>query len=207
MRIAIIGAGSVGRALAEGWSRAGHEPVFGVRDPAAAKADSTPRLAVPEAAASAAVVVLATPWPETRKAIQAAGDLTGKTIIDCTNPLRMGADGLELELGLTTSAGEMVAQWAPGASVFKSMNQVGANVMSVAANFGPPKPLMFVAGDDAKGKQVVLGLISDLGFEALDAGPLKNSRLLEPLAMLWIDRALMRGGGRDFAFALTLPRK
>jgi predicted dinucleotide-binding enzyme len=62
---------------------------------------------------------------------------------------------------------------------------------------------MFVAGDDEGRKPAVMGLVRDLGFEAIDAGPLHNARLLEPLAMLWIDQALNRGRGRDFAFALV----
>ena len=62
-------------------------------------------------------------------------------------------------------------------------------------------PTMFVAGDDAGRKAVVLGLVRDLGFEAIDAGPLANSRLLEAFAMLWIEQALARGAGRRFAFA------
>jgi 8-hydroxy-5-deazaflavin:NADPH oxidoreductase len=65
---------------------------------------------------------------------------------------------------------------------------------------------MFVAGDDEQNKPVVLKLVGDLGFEAVDAGPLRMARLLEPYAMLWIDQALNRGAGRDFAFARTQRR-
>lgn len=205
MKIAIIGAGNVGKALATGWRKAGHDIRFGVRD-ASRDRGGVPALPVMEAAAAAEVVVIATPWPATRAAIQSAGDLTGRIVIDCTNPLEAGQDGLHLVVGFETSAGEQVAQWARGASVFKTLNQVGANVMADARAFGPPAPVMFVAGDDATRKPTVLSLVADLGFEALDAGPLKNARLLEPFAMLWIDRALVRGGGRDFAFAIT-PRR
>ncbi len=62
---------------------------------------------------------------------------------------------------------------------------------------------MFVGGDDAAGKPVVMNLVSDLGFQAIDAGPLSSARLLEPLAMLWIELALKRGHSRDFAFAVV----
>jgi predicted dinucleotide-binding enzyme len=74
--------------------------------------------------------------------------------------------------------------------------------MAKAAKY-PVKPLMPVAGDDAARKAVVMGLIGALGFDPVDAGPLKNARLLEPFAMLWIDQAMKRGRGRDFAFALV----
>jgi predicted dinucleotide-binding enzyme len=202
MKIAIIGAGHVGQALAEGWSRVGHGVTFGVRDPKKPVAGDTPRHTVAEAAATAEVVVLATPWGEAENAIRAAGSLTGKTVVDCTNPLGMGPAGLHLVLGHDTSAGEEVAGWAKGAAVFKTLNQCGFAVMREAHSYGPPRPVMFVAGDDGARKPAVQGLVADLGFEAVDGGPLRNARLLEPLAMAWIDRS-MSGRDRDFAFALT----
>ena len=123
-------------------------------------------------------------------------------MIDCTNPLGMGSDGLGLVLGYETSGGEQVASWASGASVFKSFNQTGAENMDKASRF-PVRPVMFVAGDDAAAKPTVLALVSKIGFEAVDAGPLRIARLLEPYGMLWIDQVLKRGRGADFAFALA----
>ena len=123
-------------------------------------------------------------------------------MIDCTNPLGMGPEGLQLVLGFNTSAGEQVAGWAPGAFVFKTLNTTGAGNMAKAAQYAI-KPMMLVAGDAAAKKPVVMELLSKLGFDPVDAGPLKNSRLLEPFAMVWIDQAMKRGRGRDFAFALA----
>jgi predicted dinucleotide-binding enzyme len=205
MRIAIIGAGNVGSALGRGWSSAGEDVVYGVPNPGDPKYASLPkeRLRIPpEAARNAEIIVLATPWPATEAAVKSLGDLSGKIIIDCTNPLGMGPDGLQLVLGHTTSAGEQVASWAAGASVFKALNQIGADSMDKAALF-PIRPVMFVASDDESRKPAVLELIAKLGFAAVDAGPLRIARLLEPYGMLWIDQALNRGRGRDFAFALT----
>ncbi|HEY6704199.1 MAG TPA: hypothetical protein VI010_08880, partial [Xanthobacteraceae bacterium] len=68
----------------------------------------------------------------------------------------------------------------------------------------PIKPVMLVAGDDAGRKPGVMQLVGKLGFEPVDAGPLKNARLLEPFAMVWIDQAMKRG--RDFTFALVNMR-
>jgi predicted dinucleotide-binding enzyme len=62
---------------------------------------------------------------------------------------------------------------------------------------------MYVAGDDASRKPQVLSLVSDLGFRAVDAGPLRMARLLEPMAMLWIHMAVNRGEALSYAFALT----
>jgi predicted dinucleotide-binding enzyme len=126
----------------------------------------------------------------------------GKIVIECTNPLGMGPDGLQLVLGFDTSAGEQVASWAAGAFVFKTLNTTGAGNMARAAEY-PVNPLMLVAGDDAAKKAVVMELVGALGFEPVDAGQLKNARLLEPFAMIWIDQAMKRGRGRDFAFALA----
>ncbi len=67
--------------------------------------------------------------------------------------------------------------------------------------------VMFVAGDEETGKQAVLQLVGDIGFEALDAGPLRNARLLEPFAMVWIDQAFNRGRGRDFALTIDHARE
>ncbi|MGH7012971.1 MAG: NADPH-dependent F420 reductase [Stellaceae bacterium] len=109
---------------------------------------------------------------------------------------------MSLEIGHNVSAGERVAQWAKGASVFKTLNHTRAHNMTNIARY-KIKPAMFVAGDAAAKKPAVLKLIGDLGFEAIDAGPLTNARLLEPLAMLWIDQAMVCGRGRDFTFAVV----
>ena len=206
MRIAIIGAGNVGSALGQGWAKRGHEVRYGVRNPADAKYRDLPVASPVDAAANAEAIILATPWPATEAAVKGLGNLAGRVVIDCTNPLGMGPDGLGLVLGHSISGGEMVAQWAPGASVFKAFNTTGFNNMADLSGYAIA-PVMFVAGDDAAKKPTVMGLVWDLGFEAIDAGPLRNARLLEPFGMLWIDQALNRGMGRDFAFAVVRKGK
>jgi 8-hydroxy-5-deazaflavin:NADPH oxidoreductase len=201
--IAVIGAGQVGRSLGLAWRKTGHVVMFGLRDPFDERyADLAPLVGRnEEVVARSDVIVLATPWGAAEAAIAACGDLDGKVVLDCTNPLAFtAAEGLHLALGFETSGAERVAGWARGAKVFKTLNQTGAENMGTARDFGSP-PMMFVAGDDADARPDVLGLVRDLGFEALDAGPLRNARLLEPLAMLWIDQA--RVHGRDFAFSIT----
>ena len=128
------------------------------------------------------------------------GDIKGKIILDTTNPLTRGPDGIALEIGHSISAGEKVQGWAVGASVFKTLNTTGFGNMANPV-FNGVKSVMFVAGDDVANKPKVINLVGDLGFEVIDAGPLRNARLLEAHAMLWIDLALVRGQGRDFAFA------
>ena len=208
MKIAIIGAGSVGGTLGQAWAKKGHDVFFGVRRP---DDDKTRQLVgaigrkaqagtVAQAAAFGDVIVLATPWDGTEAAIRAAGDLAGKTIIDCTNPLKADLSGLAL--GFTTSGAEQVAQWARGARVFKAFNSVGSNVMANPVIDGR-RTVMFICGDDDSIKPTVLQLTTDVGFEAVDAGKLAVARLLEPLAMLWIHLAFTTSTGRDFGFALV----
>jgi predicted dinucleotide-binding enzyme len=208
MRIAVIGAGSVGGTLGHAWIERGEDVVWGLRNPGDPKYAALPKervKAAAEAVKRAEVVVIATPWSAAEAAIKTLGSLAGKIVIDCMNPLGMGPDGLQLVLGFNTSAGEQVASWAPGAFVFKTLNTTGAANMAKAADY-PVKPVMLVAGDDAGKKLVVMELVGKLGFEPADAGPLKNARLLEPFAMLWIDQAMKRGRGREFAFALVNRR-
>lgn len=201
MRIAIIGAGNVGKALGGSWAKAGHDVVYGVRNPADPKYAALAAAPVAAAVKDAVAIVLATPWPATEAALGSAGNLSGKLLLDATNPLAPGPGGYGLAVGYTISGGEMVAQWAKGASVFKTLNTTGYSNMADTGRY-PAKPVMFFAGDDATQKATVTALLKDLGFEPVDAGPLVNARLLEPYAMLWIDLALKRGQGRDFAFAL-----
>ena len=145
------------------------------------------------------MVVLTTPWNATQAAIQNAGYLSGKILVDCTNPLKPDLSGLTI--GLDASAAEQIASWARGARVVKCFNTTGAENMT-SPRFGADLAVMFIAGDDDAAKAIVVKLGDELGFEMVDAGALSIARLLEPVAMLWIHLAYRRGLGRDFAFKL-----
>lgn len=208
MRIAIIGTGNVGSALARRLAGSGHAVTLGTRDasrpgPRVLAAATGAALASPRAAvADADLVILALPWSATEMALLELGSLAGKIVVDCMNPLAMAEGRLGLTLGHTTSGGEMVAGWLPGARVVKTLNQVGAEVIAGAADF-PRRPVMLMAGDDDDAKATVTGLLGDLGFDSLDAGGLAQARLLEPFGMLWINQAMARGKGRQWAFAVV----
>lgn len=195
MKIAIIAAGRVGSTLGKAWAKRGHDIFFGVRNPKQLEFQSG---TVAEAATFGQVVVLATPWPGTEAAVRAAGDLRGKIIIDCTNPLKQ--DGSGLEVGFNSSGAEQVAQWAKGAKVVKPFNTTGSNNMADPVINGI-RTVMFVCGDDKAAKATVMQLAAEIGFDAVDAGRLKQARLLEPWAMMWISLAY-GGMGRDIGFAL-----
>jgi len=207
MRIAIIGAGNVGGTLGTAWAAKGHEVSFGVRHPSSAKVQALVSAAgnraravsLRDAAAAAEVVVLATPWNAAEAALKEGGDLSGKVVIDATNPLKSGLSGLAI--GHSTSAGEQVAGWAPRARVVKAFNTIGAAHMA-DPRFGTQRASMFICGNDTGAKTTVAGLASELGFDPVDCGPLTQARLLEPLAMLWISLAYAYGAGPNIGFAL-----
>jgi 8-hydroxy-5-deazaflavin:NADPH oxidoreductase len=207
MNVGIIGAGSVGGALGKRWAAAGHKIKFGVRD--AAKPDVQRLLrdcgrdavagTVADAVQFGELVVLTTPFPAAQAALESSGDLTGKIVVDCTNPLKPDLSGLSI--GHHTSAAEQVASWAKGARVVKCFNTTGANNME-NPTYPDGRPVMFCCGDDAGANAAVMKLGADAGFEMIDAGKLEIARLLEPLAMLWIHLAYRGGLGREFAFRL-----
>lgn len=202
MRIAILGAGLVGQALGSAWTRLGHSVVFGVPYPSQPKYERVAgRIGtVPEAVAGADAIVLAVPWHAAQEALKAAGDLSGRVLIDCTNPLTKGEEGYGL-MAAALSGGERVANWASGARVCKTLNQTSWENMADATGY-PAQPAMFVACDDPAAKRLTMELVSCLGFEPIDAGALRMARFLEPLAVLWLELATHRGLGRGIAFGL-----
>jgi predicted dinucleotide-binding enzyme len=207
MKVAILGNGAAGQALARGFIALGHQVTFGSREPAGATAQKAlaaapgARAATFAAAAKEAeLAVLATPWSGTRNALELASAqaLAGKVLIDVTNPLEMGDGGPKLALGFTTSAGEQVQAWAPQAKVVKAFNTVGNGLMV------KPKlaqtPTMFIAGNDAGAKDSVSKLLGQFGWQASDLGGIENARLLEPFALVWIKHAFKNNA---WMFALT----
>lgn len=204
MRIAVIGAGRVGMAVGVAAQRAGHDVVFGSRDPdRLAGLGSVGRAMLPpDAARDAEIIVLALPFAVAEAVAMSLGPLTGKIVIDCMNPIAPGPDGLGPIVGLQLSGGEQVARWLPQARVVKTLNQVGAEIMADAKTYALP-PVQFIAGDDLAAKGIVAGLLSEIGFAPLDAGGIATARLLEGLALLWINQAITRKRGRTWAFSVV----
>jgi predicted dinucleotide-binding enzyme len=194
MRVAIIGAGNVGKTLGSGWKAAGHEVIYGSREP---KGDDV--VGIRAAVEKGDVVVLTTPWAGVTSALEAAGDFGGKPLVDVTNPI---APGFTLAVGQTSSGAEKVAELAKNARVVKAFNTTGVENMA-NPRYGARKALMALAGDDADANAKVAGLATDLGFEAVVLPSLSRARVLEPFAMLWIKLALQLGHGRGIAFGIA----
>lgn len=196
--IAIIGAGNVGSSVGGAAAQAGHNVLFGARDPNSPKTQAALQsvpgakaLPIAAAVAAADLVLLAAPNTASADAIAAGGDWRGKVLMDATNRFTPGK---------SASLAEEIAGLAQGARVVKAFNAMGSNVMSDPV-FGDQRADLFICGDDAAAKALVTRFSQSIGFETVDCGPLSNAHLLEALAQLWV--SLARGGmGRDIAFKL-----
>jgi 8-hydroxy-5-deazaflavin:NADPH oxidoreductase len=201
MKIGIIGSGSVGNALGDSWRAKRHDVVYGSRTPQISS-DGRRFLPIREAIAASEIVILAVPYPAVNEVLSSQ-NVSGKIVIDCTNPIASGAKpvpgGFDLAIGFTTSAGEEVAKLAKGACVVKAFNTTGFDNMH-DPRYGSTRLTMFYAGDDEAAKEKARQLIGDIGFDPVDAGPLKMARYLEPMALLRINLAMKMG--TDIAFQL-----
>jgi NADPH-dependent F420 reductase len=198
--IALIGTGNVGGALGRRFAENGHTVVYGSRDPGQADVvalvEITGHGAVAvspaEAATRSRVVVLAVPWSATEDVVRGLGDLSGKIIVDPTNPRVMAADGFAdyppaLE---QDSNAERIARLAPGAEVVKAFSTLGFETMLDPAVAEGPVTIPLV-GDDRAAKALVGDLAREIGLEAVDVGPLRHARIIEGLHYL---RANALGG-------------
>jgi predicted dinucleotide-binding enzyme len=181
MKIAVLGAGNVGKALGEALAAGGHDVVYGVRDPK--RSEAKPAKTVADAIQDSEAVILATPYDATGALVREnATVLAGKIVIDATNPLKPDLSGLSLTGDV--SGTELLQREAPSALLFKAFNTTGYGNMQ-NPDYPQGRAVMFVAGP------------------AVDAGDLAQARLLEPLAMLWIKLAFAKGFGVDCAFVLA----
>jgi 8-hydroxy-5-deazaflavin:NADPH oxidoreductase len=182
MRIGVVGAGRIGGNAARLFVQAGHEVMLSFsRDPAklAARADEIgARTGTPaEAAAFGEVVMLSVPWTVVADALEAAGSLDGKIVIDTTNQFAAGGVQ-EIPDGLT--AAEFNQTRMPGARLVKAYNTLTAGFQAEAAGrTGKDRVVMFMCGDDADAKAVVAGLIEDSGFTPVDMGGLADATPME----------------------------
>ena len=200
MNVTLIGTGNMGSALAKHLVAARHSLTLTGRDTAkgGALAQSTGAKFESDAPAKGAeVVIVATGYGDAISALRNAGDLTGKTIIDITNPLT--PDYMGLTVGHSTSAAEEIQKAFPSAHVVKAFNTVFAQVLASGPTLSGVTVPVYLAGDDAGAKAVVEGLVKSMGFSAVDAGGLKNARYLEPLGGLNIYFGYGAGRGTSIA--------
>ncbi|MBL8020722.1 MAG: NAD(P)-binding domain-containing protein [Leptospirales bacterium] len=202
MKIAVIGTGNVGSALAEKWADAGHEIFLGVRDTAnfkgkeLLKLKGVTALETKAAVAAAEVILIAAPAPVAAEVAASLGDTTGKVIIDAMNVVAGRGPA-----GFKSTAPAILAH-TQARDVVKAFNTTGFNNIK-APNYAGTAIDAFVAGSSARGKEIAKRLALDAGFAACyDVGGDDKFELMEQFAFFWINLAMMQGLGRDIAFKL-----
>jgi NADPH-dependent F420 reductase len=205
-KVAIIGAGNVGGGLGVNLSKRGLAVKFGVRPEANVKAllaqckDASASAPI-EAAAWGDVIFLAVPGSAAVEVARSlSGSLAGKVVVDCNNPL-VWKEGPVWDPPAEGSLAAAIAKVAPGARVVKGFNTFGAEFHKDPGQTGAPA-YVYLAGDDAAAKKVVMDVATQGGFHPIDAGPLRNASVLENVAMLWIHLATVGGQGRGFTFVM-----
>jgi len=197
--IAIIGTGDVAKALGPEFAAQGHTIIYGSRSPSNNKvtalieqtghdASATTQA---DAAANADIIVLAVPGLLVEEITKSLGDLSGKIIIDPTNPIKRTST--EFEHGVETSNAEIIQAAAPGAYVVKAFNSLNWKTMIDPDNSGGPVSILLV-GDSDSAKETVAALVEGMGLEAIDLGGIKNAHWVEGMLILWLNN---RYGPRD----------
>jgi 8-hydroxy-5-deazaflavin:NADPH oxidoreductase len=207
MRIGILGSGLMGGKFGTIFARAGHEVVFSYArgkeklKRLARGARGNARAGTPgEAAREAHALLLAVHWSRIDDVLNQAGDLSGKVIVSCSLP--MNADSTDLVLAHTSSGAEALAKKAPRARVVSAFNTVPSEVLFgvFEARRRARRPGLVYCGDDPGSKRIAARLIRDVGFDPVDAGPLRIARYTEPFALLVAELAYEGKGGPELAY-------
>ena len=200
MKIAILGAGNVGGALAKGWAKAGHTIFLGVRDTSAEKVQNLLRfnsniqaMSVTEAAQNAEVILISLPTSTVVNVAKQLGSLKDKVVIDATNAISQKPDPYP-------HAVKALKELTDCPNIVKCFNSTGFENMENPL-YGEIACDMFVAGDSTKGKEIARQLSDDLGFaECYDFGGDERIPLLEQMALAWVNLAIFQKEGRHLAF-------
>ena len=207
MRIGILGSGLMGAKLGTIWARAGHDVVFSYArteqklKKLAREAGRNAKAGTPaDAARDADALLLAVHWSRVDDVLKQAGDLSGKTIVTCSLP--MNADDSALAIAHTSSGAEALAKKVPKARVVSAFGTVPSEVFFgvFAARRKKVRPSLVYCGDEAKSKKLAAELIRDVGFEPVDAGPLRIARYAEPFTLLIAQLAYEGDEGPELAY-------
>ncbi|HEY9422289.1 MAG TPA: NAD(P)-binding domain-containing protein [Thermoanaerobaculia bacterium] len=184
-KVAIVGNGSVGNALLRGLERAGYQTRMGEKGKSR------------EAMEWADAVVLAVPFTALDSVLKEVGTAAdGKLLVDVTNAL---TQDMQPALGFSTSGAEELQKKASTARVVKAFNMVFAKHMD-SGRLNDQQLTLFAAGDDEEARETVLQMARDIGFDAVNAGPLRNARWLESLGFLNIQLGYVLGNGPATGF-------
>jgi len=201
MKVGILGSGDVAKTLGNGFLQHGHDVMLGTREPAKltdwTKQNAKGRVgSFSEAATFGELVVLAVKGSVAENALRAAGvaNLTGKPVIDVTNPIadQPPVNGvLKFFTTLDESLMERLQREFDAVRFVKAFNSVG-NARMVNPQYKGGKPTMFICGNDEAAKKTVRGILDQFGWEAADMGKAESARAIEPLCMLWCIPGFLR---------------
>jgi hypothetical protein len=202
--IAVIGTGNVAGALGPAFAEQGHTIVYGSRDPSSESAqalvartgDGASVTSSSAAVVGAEIVVLAVPGLMVDEITRSLGDLSGKIIIDPTNPLSRNSDGL-FEHAAETSNTEIIQAAAPGSFVVKAFNTLNWKTMVDPESSGGPVSIP-LAGNSADAKKTVAVLVENMGLKPIDVGLAESAFWLEGMLILWINNQYVNGPAFDF---------
>jgi predicted dinucleotide-binding enzyme len=203
MKIAIIGTGNVGGALATQWAKAGHQLFLGTRDLAKFEDKhllnnpNTTLHTIAESAEKAEIILIAA-VPQATQSIaeQIKNAVKGKIVIDAMNTIKIKPEGFN-------NTFEALQSYLPDTEIVKCFNSTGFENMANPSYNGEGID-MFVAGNSAKGKEIAKKLALDAGFATCwDFGGDDKAQLLEYFALSWINLAIMQGHGRNMAFKVV----
>lgn len=208
MKIAILGSGLMGGKLGSLWARAGHDVTFSyarnegklerLAKEANARADT-----VAEAVSGADVALLAVHWSRIDDVLAQAGDLSARVVVNCCVPLDL--QNRDLVVGTTTSGAEELARMRPKAHWVSAFNTSPSEAFFdvFARKKEKPRPHLLYCGDSPRAKAVAAELIEDIGYDPLDAGPLRTARFIEPFAMVTAELAYSQPGGAKLTYRFT----
>ena len=207
MKIGILGSGRMGAKLGTLFARAGHQVTFSyARSEAklrglAEAAGASARAGTPfEAARDADAILLAVHWSQLDDVLDKAGDLARKTILTCCVPLNLS--DTELVVAHTQSGAEVIAAKLPDANVVAAFQTTPSEVLfKVYDNrAGALRPSMIYCGNERRSMALACGLVSDIGFDPVNAGPLRIARYTEPFAMLTAQLAYGTDQGPEWGY-------
>jgi len=209
MKVAIIGTGNMGTGLGRQFAAAGHEVIVGSRDPHRAEAKAAEIGAAghgssADAIAQADAFLLAVNWWDIEGVFPQLGEVSGKILIDCTNPYTDNTYSTPADLG-GRSAADVIQERLPGARVVKAWNHVYAQIVNSSPDFQGQPATVLLASDDAEAKEAVASLARDAGYDPVDAGPLWSAFNVEKVAAVMITIAYVVGAGTDQALKI-IPR-
>lgn len=207
MKVAILGTEDLSKSLAKALSKHGYHVMIGAKTLGEADEIAGPLGHYAQGATYAnaihygEVVILTMPYKEVETVLRNVETYRGKLIVDATTPL-VTTKMVGLAFGHSTSAAEQIAKMVPGATgVVKAFSTAFPETIE-SPFYGPNELSVFYCGDDEAGKKVVAKMISDMGMDGVDCGPLTGARFLEPMTAMLVRLGVSLENGHEIGFKL-----